>query len=133
MKGKYWILLAAIALVGLGLGIYFSRRRMGGNTQLDANNDLTGCVEVPPGFQPWSSSFAGTDWGGYGRALDTYLDIDYDVQVQDRELVAGFFKAINVEPTAQYVRYFQDDLRTWLDANTSLPHWEVEQGFLRCN
>ena len=132
MKGKYWIIIAAIVMTGLGLAVYFSRRRTRATTQLDTNNELMGCVNVPKKFKSWSASFAETDWGQYGRSLDKYLGIDPDVQVQDKELVNGFFKAIDVEPRSEYVRYYQDDIRIWLDSNTSLPHWDVEKGILKC-
>ncbi len=67
MKGKYWIIIVAIVVAGLGLAIYFAQRRARGTTQLDSNNELMGCVQVPASFKRWSASFAQTDWGQYGR------------------------------------------------------------------
>lgn len=90
------------------------------------------CISVPDGLSPWTNTFSGTDWGAYGRAREKYLGLDPN-DVDSRDLVDGFFKGIDVEPKAAYVKYFQAEINNWIASGKSIPHWNMESpGMLRC-
>ncbi len=129
MKQKKWILLIGIGLVGLGLGLYFYNRK---------SNDLKvevgmiqGCIKVPKRFKPWSS-FEQTDWGKYAKSMEKHVQVSIEDK-ERRAIVEAFFKSVDVEPRSEYVRYFQKDIRKYLENGPLLPHWDVEQGHLKCN
>ena len=124
MKARYWILIAALLLLGIGAYLYYRRSNA---LSIDATG-IEGCIKVSGAFKPWQE-FKQTDWGKYSKSLKKYLNIEEDGQ---KALVEAFFKAINVEPRSEYVRYFQKDIKKWLEAGPGLPHWDTEKGYLRC-
>ena len=132
MKGNTTIfMILGVALIG-GLVWYFTKRRKVQETKSDPKTgDLKGCISAPANALGWTNEFTGTDWGGYAKAIQQYLP-DY-TDDQSGHLIAGFFKAIDVEPNSFYVRYFQDDLKEWMKSNTALPHWLVTKGAMRCD
>ncbi|MEO0340747.1 MAG: hypothetical protein AAF242_16255 [Bacteroidota bacterium] len=127
-KEKLWILAIGILAVGAGLGFYFYNRR---SNDLSINQEgIQGCIKVPKRFKPWSA-FKETDWGKYAKSMEKHLEVDQTDDTR-RAIVEAFFKSIDVEPRSEYVRYFKKDIRRYLEKGPLLPHWDVEQGELRC-
>ena len=127
-NGKIWLLVFAITLAAAGLGLYFYFRK---SDQLQAEGEiLKGCIKVKPLFRRWDN-FAGTDWGKYAEAIEKHLGVPKEDEAT-RAIIEGFFKAIDVGPRSEYVRYYAKDLKKWLHSGPQLPHWDIEQGFLKC-
>lgn len=127
MKTKYVIIAIVVALAVGGVLLYL--RRKGKTVVLDESG--AACVKVPATFKKWTGDFSAMDsW--YDQAREQYLEQAFD-DAAGAARVAGFFKAIGVEPRGDYVKYYKDTLKTWLAGTESRPHWEVETaGELAC-
>jgi hypothetical protein len=130
MKAKYWILIIGILVAGAGVGLYFYNRRSN-DLSVDPEMGIQGCIKVPGTFIEYTDDFSKVDWGQYADSLKKHLGIDKDDNTQ-RAYVEAFFKQINVEPRSAYVKYFQKDIKKYLESGPGLPHWDVEIGTLRC-
>lgn len=129
--GTYIFIAIALALAGGLLWFFFKRKKPQETVVDEMDGSIKGCVSVPSNFTKWSNEFTGVDWGGYQQAINDYLP-EYADKEDDKGRVAGFFKAIDVEPYSDYVRYFQEDIRQWMKSNESLRHWLVTKGYMRC-
>ena len=133
MKGSTVIFIPlGVALIG-GLIWYFVTRKKAPETTVDADGQLQGCIKperIPAKFQKWTDAFSGVDWGGYATSIRKWLP-DY-ADEESGHYIAGFFKAIDVEPTGDGVKYFQDDIKEWMKSKTSLKHWNVTKGTMVC-
>lgn len=47
-------------------------------------------------------------------------------------IVSGFFKAIDVYPSAGAGKYYKNQINAYFDSPNGLPRWQVEQGELAC-
>ena len=127
MKTKNWLILSAfLAFLGYAAFLY-SKKQDALELEADA---LLGCIDRPVLFKKWNE-FNNTDWGAYADAIEKHLNISRDDK-NTRAYIAGFFKAINVEPRSAYVKWYKNDILKWLKSNKSLPHWDIEIGILNC-
>lgn len=128
MKAKYWILIVAFVVIGVGLGIYFFTRKSKDLAVEDGKS--SGCIKTKKSFAPWDE-FASTDWGNYAQSIEEYLDIPADDK-QSRALVEGFLKGADLAARSEYIRYYKKDILKYLDSPEALPHWSVEAGSIKC-
>lgn len=125
MKTK-WIIIAVVLALAIGIVWYLRTRKAKVKTTETGKN----CLTVPKTFRKWTGNFSEMDtW--YDQARAELLSQDpSDATLAAR--TAGFFKAVGVEPRGDYIRYYKDQIKTWLSSIEARPHWEVEEGELAC-
>lgn len=121
----------AVVLAGVGI-VLFSRNKEETAPAVVSGSVPRDCYKIPAGYAEWTNTFMGTDWGAYGSAVQQYLGINPDDE-EGRQIVDGFFKAVNVEPTSAAVKNFRVEIKKYLSSNIAQRHWQMPgKGFARC-
>lgn len=126
---KKFIIIAVIAALAIGGIIWYMRRQSTKKPKVDAATG-SACMDVPKTFRKWTGDFSAMDTD-YDQMRVDHLGQAYE-DGGGSARVAGFFKALGIEPRGQYIRHYKDTLKAWLSSADARPHWEVEEGELKC-
>lgn len=117
---KHFII-GGTAALGLGLLLWYFLK--------DKKEGPEGCINVNRNKFPvrWiEDNIPG------GKIGDIANDIFGSPDPEFGNIVSGFFKAIDVYPSAPAGKYYKSQIKAYFDSPNGLPRWNVEQGELAC-
>lgn len=115
-------------LLGLGLLVLlyfvFTPKKKTGAEQKSLG-EPGNCITPPANLKTYQSS---VNWGDFAKGVRDHLG-DYE---EYSPYALAYLKGINVEAKSTYVKYYQEEIRAYMQQAKALPHWDVLVGQYNC-
>lgn len=117
------ILPVLILVVGIGLAVWYFKNQKPGDLQSD-------CIEVNRIKFPvqWDEEKIPG-----GTLAELAQNIFGSTESEVGSIIGGFFKGIDVYPSKNAGKYYQQQIIKYYNSPNGLPRWNVQTGELLCN
>ena len=113
--------------IGIIILYFLFARKSSVEKEIDGIVSGDRCITPPAHFKQYDD--ASIEWGDYAGGIRDYIG-DYDENVK---LVSSFLKGLDIQPSRAYVKYYQDEIKAYLNSKKSLPSWETQVGQFSCD